>query len=255
MVGELAKVYFNHIPKTGGTFLIHNILKSLKDINFNFSLYTMGDRGISIKEDIVGSDLIMGHLGIEPNLYLHELETFTIIRNPIDRVISNYLMVYDDIKQSSISHFNTWIFNDDVGYLTKNNLQSRFLTTERRKDLEETFFVNSYANNYSQMMKGHRLVQENGFGINNYPVKYEIAKAYLNKCSFVLQTESLQNEINKVFDLIDSKWNIKTKRPSTNKKKQKSSDFKKLLNKKQINKIISLNDVDMKIWEYAKTLS
>lgn len=254
-MGGLTKIYFNHIPKTGGMDLSLAILKSIKDSKINFIPYTIGDRGNANKDQIIKSDFISGHLGIEPNSYIDNLKTFTIVRNPIDRIISNYLMIYEQQNLVNLDHFNNWIFNDDIGYLTKNNLQSRFLTTTRRDDVEKDFFSDLPKNNNTKIMERHYLIQENGFGIKKENVDYNLAKNYLDKCSIVFTTENLYKDIYKVFDLISKEWNIKIKTPNDYNKIQKSLEFKKLLNNKQTNKIISLNEIDMEIWEYAKTMS
>jgi hypothetical protein len=254
-MSSLNKIYFNHIPKTAGSFFNFNIRKILRDYNIQHKEYFIGDVDNINEEELINADLILGHLGIYPNIYHNSLTTVTMLRNPIDRLVSNYCMIYRNEGLDDLIEFNDWLFNDDIGYLTKNNLQCRFLTSKRMMYVTKKY-PNVAEKTSNEFEVASQELHENGFAIEEGIVDYNNAKKYLENCELVMVSENAPIEIDKFFKLINYKWSIYIKgKTEPFGESLKSKKLRTLLNKKQIDKIISLNEIDVELYEYSKTLS
>ena len=254
-MSNLDKIYFNHIPKTAGSFFNFNIRKILKDFDINYQEYFIGDVDNINEEKLINADLILGHLGTQPHSYHNNLITVTMLRNPVDRLVSNYCMIYGEENINYLNKFNDWLFNDDIGYLTKNNLQSRFLTSNRIMDVTKKY-PNVIEKKSYEFEEASKEVHENGFAIEENIIDYNNAKKYLENCELVMISENVSTDINKFLKLINNKWNINIQgKTEPWGESLKSKKLRTLLNKKQIDKIISLNEIDIELYEYSKILS
>jgi hypothetical protein len=254
-MSSLNKIYFNHIPKTAGSFFNVSIRKILKDYNIEHKECFIGDVDNINEEELINADLILGHLGIYPNIYHNNLTTVTMLRNPIDRLVSNYCMIYRNEDLDDLIKFNDWLFNDDIGYLTKNNLQCRFLTSKRMMNVTKKY-PEVEEKRSDDFAVASQEVHENGFAIEENTIDYNNAKKYLDNCELVMISENASTDINKFFKLINNKWRINIHgKTNPRGESSKSKKIRTLLNKKQIDKILSLNEIDVELYEYSKILS
>jgi hypothetical protein len=234
------KIYFNHIPKTGGKFFFNAIEQSSK-----LNIYFVNNSTEINLNRFNTCDILTGHLGIDPNVMINNIKTITLIRNPVDRLISHYCQFTAEHNNSKkyIYDFNNWLFDDDQDFFIKTNFQSKCLTNSREfpylklKDLEDP------ASNYFK----------NGFGIKQVETNFDNALKYLENCELVIINEKIINQcvnITKFLNIgFESFYNsITVKDPNFVNKNSKM--IKQHINNKQYNKIIKLNEIDLAIYNH-----
>jgi hypothetical protein len=248
------KIYFNHIPKTGGRFF-NEILNSTDQIK---TYFVQDDEDLSL-ELLNKYDAITGHLGTYPNILFNNIKTCTLIRDPVSRLISHYSHAYrrsDKTQDEVLSHFDRWIFNDDEDIFIKSNFQSKCLTNSvlpkiNKLPIDKTNFI------------------KDGFRYIKKDTNYVDAKNYLDMCNLVVTSTNIEhNKIwnhpntlsnilkflnisnisdTRITDILNAEWD-KYKNPM-------SKFILHNLSKLQISKIEELNSIDIEIFEYAQTLS
>lgn len=119
------KILFVHIPKCGGTSIENFFnMKSLE------SMYSKKDvineNGVDFSLQHLTPKLLRKH-PVSKNVY-NEYTTFTVIRNPYERVLSEYFWLHKlrkiDISICSQSHFLDW-FNDFFKVIDKDHKLSQ----------------------------------------------------------------------------------------------------------------------------------
>lgn len=251
-------LYHFHIPKTGGSYISYNLIKSgLEDITINnnkIKIYTGTEKANFdyLDFDVLrSSNYVHGHFGVEPLSINPEIRPFTTIRNPITRVISHFAMIYFPLKNSQIMNtFNSWLFDDSIDMIVKNNFQSIFLTNEVSKD---------YINKNKELkmsFEKHDNVNfwKDGFGIDNkYPSISQVRDS-IEKMVVVDKTENMDIFMNKLYAYINNEYKcsleyLKIPAPRIERySTQLSSTIKKNLTKEQKDKIESMNYLDLEIW-------
>jgi hypothetical protein len=240
------KIYFNHIPKTGGRFL-NQIIHSSNQIK---TYFIADDEDLSLVE-YNNYDCFVGHLGTFPNNMFNNLKTCTLIRNPVDRLVSHYAHFYNSLNKTNdqvLYDFNRWIFNDYQDIFIKTNFQSKCLT-------------NSVLPKINKLPVDKNDFFRNGWRYTKNDTNYTSAKKYLDMCELVLTTENITDNLPNILKFLNvldvSKTDI-MKVLTTNFSEYKNPMSRFILHnltKLQINKIKELNSIDIKIYEYAKTLS
>jgi hypothetical protein len=245
------QIYFNHVPRTGGRFLIKYI-KDSKDAKVYF---VNNNKNINIKE-YNNCNIIYGHLGIEPNILFKDVLTITILRDPIKRFISHYTYFINQYtktnpNKSLIYNFNEWLFNDSLDYFIKDNLMTKFFTNTRS---------NVSDNGVSLALS----FQKNLIGKNRYSFKgledkktdVNSAKKYLDNCKLIILNEKILDQENMIKDFFQTNNiylnninNIKNHFVFNN-----SNEIYKNLNNLQLEKIQELTKLDLDVYNYAKEI-
>ena len=242
MIKNLNKFYFNHIPKTGGRFINDIIVKS-----YSKKIYQVGPKEKIDTDKYDASDIISGHLGIEPNKIFNNINTIVCLRDPIKRLVSHYCQFTNFKKDNAIEDFKKWILDDYIDINIKSNYQSKFFTNTRDPLLlEESPGVIGYETK-EFVRPGLVLIQDKP--------DYDIAKKYLDQSSLVLITEKLSQSIELVSNIlsvpIDHHPNLSILHKHNNKN---SNILFNSLSNKEIQKIKNINNIDFEIYEYAKRL-
>jgi len=102
-------IYFHHIPRTSGTAIRDSIVTKLRGSDIPFLVL---DSMTPITEDIFeGKKFITGHLANYPNSKVTDLQTFTLVRNPVEQFISYFKMFYSHgfSKQHQQMIFDRWL--------------------------------------------------------------------------------------------------------------------------------------------------
>jgi hypothetical protein len=87
------QLYFLHIPKTGGMNIVAKIrLNSTLDPFIGFNDSTI--------EEFSSSNFIVGHFGKTPITKNKDISVACILRNPIERSISNFIHSYNVAPQN-----------------------------------------------------------------------------------------------------------------------------------------------------------
>ena len=129
------RLYFLHIPKTGGSTVTH----ALQTIAGHENLQTMGPL---LMDDLLrprnvrwrATDILMGHLGLLPIAEALPDYAVTVVRNPIDYMVSYYKHIRRSpdhyghrIVAGNHLTFSEWIQHPDFRLLT-DNPQARMLS-------------------------------------------------------------------------------------------------------------------------------
>ena len=120
---------FIHIPKTAGTTLQHIISRNYAEDEIH-AFYDAENQEAAIIKALQQrkSGILYGHFDLRESFQTNPYFAFSFLRNPVDRVISNYL----HIKYSNDALHKTWMaevndFTDFLKLPQGANWQSRFL--------------------------------------------------------------------------------------------------------------------------------
>ena len=109
-------LFFLHIPRTAGTTVDHILMKKFptESILKCYKLDEYKNNRFSNEESMVKIKYITGHLLLTkynpPMFYDHEVNVFTFLRNPISRLISEYIF------------YKTWPNQHLYRYINDNNI-------------------------------------------------------------------------------------------------------------------------------------
>lgn len=133
---KTGRLYFLHIPKTGGSTVTH----ALKKIASHKNLQSMGPL---LMDDLLrprnirwrATDILIGHLGLLPIAEALPDHAVTVVRNPVDYMVSYYKHIrrapehygHRLIVEKNLT-FSEWIQHPDFRLLT-DNPQARMLSS------------------------------------------------------------------------------------------------------------------------------
>ena len=74
-------------------------------------------------------EFISGHLGNYPGLFIKNLKSFSIFRDPVDRFISWFFFLYENSRsfEELENIFDEWLYNPEI-YPHLSDMQTKFLT-------------------------------------------------------------------------------------------------------------------------------
>ena len=210
-----------HIPKTGG-LVLRNLSKILEEKGLSvFS--TFGGRFTEFTD----FNFINSHFGITP-INIETFDTAVLIREPFDRVISNFTWfmmnnTFDyksEYKNLSIEQkIKKYLFEDTKSDAHK-NLQTKFLTSyvsEEYLNNKYRYFVNNdpLPNIPSEVLGSQQKLYEYNLEIrtrdwfltnNNFSIEY--AKSNLDKCLIIGTTDNHDAFMDKIFNWIKNNWDL-----------------------------------------------
>ena len=259
-------LYFNHVPKTGGTYIMSSLIKAglLDYVNF-FDLASKDNVDI---EDVKDKNFIAGHYGTYINSLKPNVKSFTILRNPIKRTISLYSTMYElylknpeDKKslyefESQYRSFLTHKHNDDPYKLLDYWLNDPGFAEEVSNN-QSSYLVNSkiFLMYYGDTKKTTKFKLSDD--INHKEINFNNVKESLDSMILIGTLENLNTFKDSLFEIVNKNFecNLTDINPE---KEENVSDLSKYLygklNKSQINQIEELNSIDFEAWEYAKSL-
>jgi hypothetical protein len=247
--------YYLHIYKTSGLSLRSNVLRM-----FEGSQCYNNFIGLYDKKQILSSNFISGHFFRKPiedfkeaNKKLHSL---TIIRNPIDRMISHFIYevhLYDNTKVN-LDSFYEFLYSRQPSI---KNLQSKSITSSM-----DTNISNIAAN---ALLKGEDHISTTSLALRNnlqslgktnrYISQYTNEnkwKDYIDEFSLIGTVDNREKFMGNLHNLI-SKEGYKGhfgKEVYVNSSKNSSSEFKKTLTQEMIDRIYYLNKYDFELYDH-----
>ena len=252
------RLYFLHIPKTGGTTVASNFGQFL--INNNISKYPPS----SPPHSDVSNDyaFIQGHLGRYPISKVDNLSVATLVRDPLDRAISNFLYIYDRVLKNredysaieTIEEKLKYYLFDDEFYFSHRNIQSKFIC------------LDPGSNKFKDEPTGEELEYINRSKRWNLPEKdvtLKKAKSFVDSFEIVNTTRNVNLFINRLIDWFNTNYpeldvkqlNFPISDANVSILKygeleMTTESLKQLLTDEDILRFLDLNSIDFDLYEY-----
>ena len=268
-----------HIPKTGGLAIrtIARILSSKNVLSYPYSPFGL--------DDYSKYAYIHGHFGIKPLTVYPEIESACLVREPLDRVVSNFiwLLMNNELQEqepykslSSIYEQMRYYLLEDTIY-TKNNVVTRFLSSQMDEDSFRIRHVSIYREDGSLIELDRDAMFKEYFKdwFLEDSTSLEIAKSTVDKITILGVTEGHNEFTDKIFQWILDNHQVdikqeyldinaeiaaKTDAPYVNFSSYTDSDgttyttqsLKALLTQDDIDLIYANNALDLELYNYAK---
>jgi len=252
------RLYFLHIPKTGGTTVAANFGQFL--INNNIIKYPPTNP----PHDDVSNDyaFIQGHLGTYPISRVDNLSVATLLRDPLDRAISNFLYIYERVLKNREDYLaiptmeeklKYYLFEDEF-YFSHRNIQSKFISLDpginKFKDepsTEESEYVN----------------RSKRWNLPDSDVTFKKAKSKIDSFDIVNTTRNVDVFINRLIEWFNTNYpdlsikslgssiiNANISSLNKNGRVLTTESMKQSLSDEDIARFLELNSIDFQLYEY-----
>jgi len=218
-------LYNLHIPRSGGIYIKNHVVPHLTSRGFT-SLAS--NHGQLTPESFLNKSFISGHYGTSPSFYRGDLWEFTVLRNPVDRYISNYLYVTETPTDES---FEAWV-NSDV----QANLQTKFLTQNLNLDIYNAATGDLARSNLGWCLEGG-------------PEDLQGAKDRIDAMVLVGFMEDFNEFLDNLNHLLEFKYGFTT---FNNRNLINSNTNKLNLTASILRKVEEINHLDVELYEYAR---
>lgn len=229
-------IYHLHIPRTSGIYIKNNVLPHL--LSGGVEHFVSNRTEIKV-DKLKKSKFVGGHFGLMPLDYMDNPSVFCLLRDPVERFISNfkYILKMTNSIIDPYEEFDIWLNGEQS--TVQSNVQSKFLTGKMnlsKFNQRPTIFMNSLRNNWF---------------IEDYALDIKVIKNNINFFNCYTMDnhnqfkKDLNEELYKQFNFI------------TFKRDYKSNESPKLninITKKQIDKIKELNYLDIEVYEYVRKI-
>lgn len=227
-------IYHLHIPRTSGIYIKNNVLPHL--ISGGVSHFVSNRTQIN-PTTISNSEFVGGHFGLMPLDYMKNPEVFSILRHPVDRFISYFKYTTGRIRMGEEAERkkHSWLYGEEC--LMQSNSQSKFLTG--KINIEK---FNNGIGYLQENVKQHWFIEN--YTLNLDSVLSNVDKIYCysleNQNIFL---EDLNKSLYKHFGFNTFKYRDKA---------NCSPEIGVTFSKKDIDRIVELNELDMQVYEYVQ---
>lgn len=252
------RLYFLHIPKTGGMTVALNFGKFL--INNKIPKYP--PHAPPHDDEFNKYAFIQGHLGKYPISRTENLSIATLVRDPIDRAVSNFIYIYDKVLKNREEYksiptidgrLKYYLFEDEL-YFSHRNIQSKFICSQP----ELNHFKDSILDEEEYR------IRSKSWYLEDIQMNFDMVKLIIDDFEIVNTTLNLKVFINRlvkwfndnypdlpvkeidsqIFNINESSLNFYGTDYDTQKLKMHLSD-------EDIEKILELNSLDFQLYEYV----
>jgi hypothetical protein len=227
-------IYHLHIPRTSGIYVKNNVLPHL--ITGGVPHFVSNRTHIDI-DKISNSKFVGGHFGLMPLDYMDNPEIFTVLRNPVDRFISYFKYTTGRIRmgQEAEEKKYQWLYGEESKI--QSNSQSKFLTGRINIDK-----FNNGIHYLQENVKNHWFLEDYSLNLNDVLTNVDKFYSYsLDNQNIFL--EDLNKALYKNFGFNTFKYKDKA---------NCSPEIGVVFSKKDIDRIIELNELDMQVYEYVQ---
>lgn len=263
---KMKQLYFLHIPKTAGQFITEAIRLALEKNNIND--YFIYNGAFVSKEKLKSCVYIGSHFGTYPIEIIPEIDTVTVLRDPVERSVSQFNFLYEERYKELykdidgyLGRLRFYLFEDENMFGLR-NYQARFLCNSadsRRFESEEKF----------QSVKDELVVPfglgfPNTWFVSNELTNLDLAKSRLKSMSMVGTSDNIDPVLQKIKDWFLYNYNVEieylqnkfnTSSIIQDGIEYTTKDCVSMLTEKEIDRLRQINSIDQEIYEYAKILS
>ena len=255
------KLYFLHIPKTAGMTLSKSISHELKSNGISHYVNNIPPHNKDFNDNI----FLSGHFGTYPIEYCSNFEVATVLRDPVERALSNFNYIHSMIlerneyaKLSSISDQLKYYLFEDENFILHRNVQSRFICNPM--DFK-SISLNEYSGEMHRDKIAKYMMTKHWF-VGNEKTDINYAKSQLDSFKIVGTTDKYNIFFKEVSSWFLNKYNLNIPYKENliinksfshyNGENYETKDLKNLLTIKEYDRIIELNNIDYEVYEYAK---
>jgi hypothetical protein len=263
-IGMGKQLYFLHIPKTAGKFISHNIKNSIDNdfLSYVSTYYPNNNEFLDSKI------YISAHAGTYPIELLKNIDTATIVREPIEARASYFNFIYPRYlknrpeytsRKDNKEKFLYYLF-EDKNFLSHNNYQSRFICNPADpKSWDPKAFYTKYG---SEMMKKYHEGVGFDWFVGNEQTSLSNAIKNIDSFEIVNTVDNIKVFCGKIKDWfllnhsIDINFDFNTKinvgPTELNKENVSSEYFVNLLTQNEKERILELNSIDLEVYNFVK---
>jgi hypothetical protein len=246
----MKSIYFNHIPRTGGTTLSRMLHNS--GINrCGLNVFTT-DKDFN-SESMYKSDLIMGHYGIAPSIFNSDIDTITLLRNPVNQVVSMFSKLNQESQDPEniatiFEVFRSSKFKNDPA-----NLFREWLYDQRSIEYTNNGQIYNLINTRYPYLYDPRTAQKVDRETQILVTK-ENAKDKIESLLFLGTTENIYKGYTQILEIINTRFDVSLKqlnRSGVYNSLNETGQVLRTLGKSEIDYILEKNSIDHYYWEQA----
>jgi hypothetical protein len=262
----MKQLYFLHIPKTAGQFITESIRIALEKNNIeDYFIYN----GAFVSEEKLKTCVYIGsHFGTYPIDIIPEIDTVTVLRDPVERSVSQFNFLYEQRYKDLYKEIDGYLARlrfylfEDENVIGMRNYQARFLCNavdSRRFQSEENF-----KSVLEESIAPFALGFPNTWFVGNELTSLNLAKSKLDKMLIVGTSDNLDPVLEKINTWFLDNYNVKieyfqykfnSSSITENGVEYTTEDCVAMLTEEEKNIIKQLNSIDQELYEYAKILS
>lgn len=219
-----------HVPRCSGVHLRSHIVSDLKVRGIEY--FATNSEDIS-EINFKNKGFISGHFGLTPLKYRDDLINIALVRNPVDRFISNFLYINKGLRQLQLNNeLEKWIENP-----AQLNIQAKSFAST----------INEEKYNLAHE-KNERAI--NGWFLEDITISINDIKSFIDTLEIIETIDNHDIFIKKTNKLLLDVFGFES---ISNNLKINSNFHNMVVSKNLIKKIEELNSLDMEVYEYVNS--
>ena len=217
-----------HVPRCSGVYLRSHIISDLKVRGIEY--FATNSEDIS-EHTFKNKRFISGHLGLTPLKYRDDLINIALVRNPVDRFISNFLYINKGLRQ-----------------LQLNNELEKWIEDSTQLNIQAKSFASTINEEKYNLAHGKNERALNGWFLEDINVSIDDIKTFIDTIEVIETIENHDIFIKKTNKLLLDVFGFES---ISNNLKINSNFNTMVVSKNLIKKIEELNELDMEVYEYV----